>query len=183
MNPVLLATLRRHWQLVGGALIFLVLVVLHVLSFLPTAGRYQRVLKSADQGALIDPSRATPAVPPRLFALLAKNSLPGTLAAERGSSGQLTVSMLEDLTTLAAQAGLSVNLTEPGAVTPIDQAVELRAHLKLHGQYREFVDFVGLMSRAGRLDAIERFTIADPDGGLTIEVWVKRLVLKQPEDL
>lgn len=181
MNPILMATLRRHWQLAGGACVFLVLAVLHVLWFLPTAKRYQALLKAANQTDLMDPAQATPSVPPRLFALLEKNSLPGAQVTERGNSGQLTVAMLEDLTGLAAQAGLDVSLTEPGPVAPVGQAIELRAHLRLHGRYREFTDFVALLRRAGRLDALERFTLNASGDALAIEVWVKRLVLKQPE--
>ena len=178
MNPILDASLRRNWQLVGAVLIVAVLMVLHLLWFMPTARRYQRALKAVGGEQML--TRPLPGIPPRLYALINLNALPEGDAIERGNSGQLTVTMLGDLTSLASTAGLATSLTEPGPTTQLDRAVQLRAHLRLRGSYKAVAQFLDSMSAAGRLDSIERFTVTRAgDGGLLFEVWVTRVVLKQ----
>lgn len=177
MNPVLAASLRRNWQLVGAVLIVVLLMLLHALWFVPTAARYQRALKTMGGQVLAQP---VPDIPPRMFALIRGNALPEREAVERGNSGQLTVTMVGDLTALASASGLATSLTEPGPTTQLERAVQLRAHLRLRGSYRAVARFLDSMSAAGKLDSIERFAITrGPDNTLLFEVWVTRVVLKQ----
>ena len=178
MNPILTATLRRNWQVVGAVAIVLVLMLLHAVWFTPTAARYQRAMKTlGGQQGLAQP---VPDIPPRMFALIKSNALPEREAVDRGNSGQLTVTMIGDLTALASASGLTTSQTEPGATTQLDRAVQLRAHLKLRGPYRAVARFLDSMSAAGKLDSIERFTIGRArDGSLLFELWVTRVVLKQ----
>ncbi len=185
MNPVLLATIRRHWQLAGGVAICLVLLGLHAFWFLPTVRRYEAAQKALQPFSGVESpggGGSTVPLPPAVFSLVTLNSLPGREASEKGNSGQLTVTMLEDLTSLAQRAGSGVMLTEPGPVTTNKRTIELRAHLKLRGGYPEFVRFLDGIERSGKLDAIERFTLTRAGDEPMIELWMKRLVLQRPAE-
>jgi DNA-binding transcriptional regulator of glucitol operon len=181
INPILGATLRRHWPLIGAIVIFLVFTVTDQLMFGPAVRRYQRAVKQAsDLGMPID-VRSTPAVlPPRLFALLSDNALPEAEAQQRGNSGELAAQLLEDLTDTMSRRQIQVIATEPGTVSQQKGSVQVRAHMRLRCRYVQFVSLLEDLSRNNKLYAIDRFQMtADESGSQLLEIWVSRYVLKQ----
>ena len=181
MNPLWIATLRRHWPLAGAIGLFLVFTLIHTSLFQPAAHRYQKALKRArEMGLVLDASQSPAMIPPRLFALVADNALPSAEAQERGGSGMLTAELLEDFSHLLAAQGLEVIVTEPGPVTQQDRAAQVRAYLKVKGRYGQFVAMIDSLARNRKLMAIDRFNLSNRGPGQeTIELWVSRYVLKQ----
>jgi len=181
MNPILTASLRRQWRLLGAIAVLAVLVVLHVLWFLPTAERYVRAAKTLGPSAVLDPVNASPLLPPRVFSFVSGNSLPQSVASERSTSGQLTVALIEELSALAGQNGLTITMSEPGAVTPTATMIDVRVHLRVRGGYRQMVAFLDAVQEDGHIYGVERYQIQGGDGDpLQLELWLTRLFLKQP---
>ena len=181
MNPVLRATLRRHWQLIGAIAAFAVFLYVHFIFFKPTAARYRAAVQSAGGLETVFESAATQtSLPPRVYALAAQNTLDAQDAQDRGSSGELGVILIENLSRVASRAGLSVVASDPGPVTQEPLTVEIRAHLKLRGSYAQIVGFFDELSRDSSLNLVERFQIS-PAGETAdlLEVWIARLYLKQ----
>lgn len=180
MNPILAATLRRHWPLVGAAIVFLGFTAVDQIWFRPEARRFQVAVRdAAEVGMAIDPEKSPPILPPRLFALLADNAMPAAEAQEQGNSGALTAQLMGDLTSLMGRHGIEVIVTEPGPVTQQPQSVEVRAHLKLRCRYPDFVAMLDEIARGDHLIAMERFSLAPLGGGMmSAEVWMTRYVLK-----
>jgi hypothetical protein len=181
MNPLWTATLRNYWPLVGAFAVFIVLNVSEQVWFRPTARRYETVVKSATAlGMPVDFKHATPVLPPRLFALLTDNSLPAAEAQEQGNSGGLTAQLLEQMSDLTSRHGMRVIVTEPGPVSLQERAITVRAHLRLRCHYDDFLSLLSDLSLSQRLISIDRFSLSpDPDGGLMLELWVSRYVIKQ----
>jgi len=183
MNPLLIAQIRRHWQLVGAVLVFAVFLVMHLAVFQPVAARYQRTLRLARVlGLALDPAQSPHMIPPRVLALLSVNSLPAAVAQEQGSSGALTASLLEAITQLINQHGMRVIATEPGTTAAQPRAVLVRAHLRVECSYGEFVSFLDGLDRSGTLIALDRFSLSGgASGRYVLDLWVTRYILKQTE--
>ena len=181
MNPVLLATLRRYWQLIGAVAAFFIFLFVHLVFFKPTAARYRAAIQSAGGLETVFESGPAPtALPPRVYALATQNTLDAQDAQDRGSSGALGVILIEDLSRTASRAGLNVAASDPGPVSQEPLTVEVRAHLKLRGSYAQIVGFFDELSRGQSLNLVERFQIS-PSGETSdlLEVWIARLYLKQ----
>lgn len=181
MNPLLIGILRRHWQFLGAIAVFAIFTVVHLVFFRPAAQRYRTALQGAGGlNAVLESQTPPPMLPPRLFALMAQNSLAPQDAADRGGSGALGVLLLEDLGRVAARSGMSVMTTEPGAVSQDALTTQVRAHLRLRGNYNSAVGFFGQLASSEALTIIERFQISPAEnGGVILEVWLSRLYLKQ----
>ena len=180
MNPLLTATLRRHWPLLGAVAMLAVLTAAHQIWFRPTVRRYEVALERAnDLGLSLDPDRTPAVLPPRLFALLADNSLPPQVAEEQGSSGTLTAKLLEDLTLRASQHGIRVVSTEPGPMNQQTDGVQVRAHLELRCTYAKFLELLQDLSKQPRLCSVDRFSLTSPGGEMALDLWVSRYVIKQ----
>jgi len=181
MNPILLATLRRNWPLVGAVGLFVVFTITHQFLFEPAARRYQAAVKRAsDLGMAVDPTQAQAMMPPRVFALVADNALPSPEAIELGNSGVLTARLLEDLSRTVGEHGLEVLVTQPGSVTQQTRSVMVRAYVKLRGRYGQVVSLFDALAKSGRLVSIDRFSMSpDGTGHMDVDLWVTRLVLKQ----
>jgi hypothetical protein len=181
VNPILAASLRRHWQLFGAVAAFLIFSAIHLTVFRPAAARYRAALHVASG---VDPepqSGAAPAMlPPRVFGLIAANSLPPQEAVDRGSSGALGVILLEDLDHVASRSGLTTMDSEPGPVTQEPLVAQIRAHLRLRGSYDAVAGFFSELARSDALTIVERFRITPAgDGRDILEVWLSRVYLKQ----
>lgn len=183
VNPFLEAGLRRNWQLLGAALVLFVLLVLHMLVFVPTERRYSRAIRDlGGADAALDPWLGPAPLPPRVHALVAENAMADAELARRTASGQLAVMMLEDLSAMASRAGLKVTLSEPGPITPQPTRVEARVHLRVRGDYRQLVTFIAAMEASGRLYDLERYEVSGPGPGeLQMDLWIARLFLKHEE--
>ena len=181
INPILSATLRRHWPLVGAIVIFMVLIVADQIAFQPAARHYRQVFKQAtDLGMVLDPNNMPAILPPRLFAVLSENSLTTADAVEKGGSGTLTAALLEDLTTLIGRHGMQAIVTEPGPVTQQAQSVLVRAHAKLSCRYEQFVALLNDVAHGSTLISVDRFTLTtDTSGTETLDLWVSRYILKR----
>ena len=88
ISPILAATLRRHWPLIGAVVIFLIFTVSDQILFTPAVRRYERAIKQASElGMPIDPANTPAVLPPRLFALLSDNALPAAQACGEQATG------------------------------------------------------------------------------------------------
>lgn len=180
MNPILVATLRRNWPVVGTVLVFLVFTIAHQIFFQPALARYKKAVKDATRlGLSLDPNAQQVLMPPRVFALVSENALPSKQALDEGNSGVLTAHLLEEFTKLAGSHGMEVLMTEPGAVTQQPNSVTVRAYLKMRGRYDEFVSLLDELARGRKLVGVDRFLMVPAGNELVIDVWVSRYVLKQ----
>jgi hypothetical protein len=181
MNPVLLATLRRNWRLVGAIAAFVIFTFIHFAFFRPAAARYRAALvRAGGLEAVLDPNGGRPPLPPRVFSLITDNSLLPQDAQERGGSGALGVILIESLGRIASRSGLTVVSSEPQPVTQEPLTTQVRAHLHMRGRYREIVGFFGALSESPELLLVERFLITPGDGeNDDLEVWISRLYMKQ----
>jgi Type II secretion system (T2SS), protein M subtype b len=181
MNAVLMAQLRRNWPVAGAVVVFLLFLVIHLTSFRPAVARYQKAIKEAgDLGMPLDPNYSPRLIPPRVFALLAENSLPAGIAEQRGASGELTSQLLDDISHIASKHGVEVTATEPGATVHQPKAVQVRAHLRANCSFAQFVGFVDDLSQGNSLVAIDRFSLANgPGSRRMLDLWVTRYILKQ----
>jgi hypothetical protein len=177
--------LRSTWPLVAAAVLCVLFLVFHFAVFRPLAARYQGALdRAAALGLMVDPSHPATQLPisPRLFALLADNSLPAAEADRRSQSGSLAAEMVQTLSTAAARRGLETVVAEPGLLTQQPGSIEVRAHLSLRGSYSSFVGLLDDLARGGRLWTVERFIIRPSTGASeNIEVWMGCCVLKHTE--
>lgn len=182
MNPVLLATLRRHWQLLSAIAAFVIFSAIHLAIFRPAAARYRAALDAAGGiDAAFEPGAAPAMLPPRVFALITANSLAPQDAVDRGGSGALGVILLEELGRVASRSGLTMLESEPGPVTQEPLVAQIRAHLRLRGRYDEVADFFSQLSRSDALTVVEHFHVTPAgDGSEILEIWLARVYLKQP---
>lgn len=181
MNPILSAALRRHARPLAALAVMLVLAAVHGAFFAPLAARHERVLRAAGGAAdALDPGAGTPLLPPRVYAAVQENRIAAAEALALGNSGQLQVATLEELTAFADRAGLRVTLAEPGPVTQLPTAVEVRVKLRARGGYAEVLAFLDLALASGRLYALERYTLQEAGARqLQIELYAVSLRLKE----
>lgn len=182
MSPLVAAWLRRHWPLTGAIAVLVLFTVVHLAFFEPAAARYRTTLRLAtEMGMPLEPEQTPPVLPPRVFALLSDNALPGATVLERANSGTLVSELLEDVTRIGGRHDLQVVLTEPGTATQLPGSTQVRAHLHLRGNFAGFVAFLDELAAGGRLFAVDRFTISSQETGHELfEIWISRLILKQP---
>ena len=180
MNALSEAWLRRNWPGFVALLVLALFSLVHQMWFQPTAVRYARALKDATElGMPLDPNDMPRIMPSRLFASIADNSLPDARAQDAANSGQLTAEFLGELSQRITRRGLTVTDTEPGPTTNAERSIQLHAHARLRGHYPEFVMLLDDLARDSRLYAIDRFSMTpDASGGVSIELWASRLVLK-----
>jgi hypothetical protein len=181
ISPLLEATLRRQWPAVGAALVFVIFTLANLVWVRPLEQRYHRLVEQAARlGMAVDPETTPRTMSPALMALLAGNSMEAGTAEAQANSGQLTAALLADLTRLAARNGMEVLAADQGPVTQQPAAIQVRAHLKVRGQYRGLLGWLRDLAGGGRLDGLERFAAGPLAGGRqTFDFWVSRLVLKQ----
>ncbi len=180
-NPILAATLRRNWPLVGAVGFFALFMLVHQLAFQPAAKRYQKAVQQAsDLGLPLDLSRAPALVPPRVLAMVVDNALSPAEAQRQGASGQLTAQLLEGVTRTVDDQGLDVLATQPGAVIQQPKYVQVRAYVKARGRYSQVVALMNALATGRQLIGVDRFALLPEDGGrVQLDLWVSRLILKQ----
>lgn len=180
MNRMLVASLRRHRAAAVALVLFAALLVVDQFWFDPTAARYARALKQATElGMPLDPNEVLSIMPPRLFALIADNSLPAAQAQDAANSGSLTAEFLGALTQRMSQRGITVVSTEPGPTTQDAHSIQVRAHVRMHGRYADIVMFLDDLAHDRLLFGVDRFSVMPETGsGVTVEMWASRLVLK-----
>lgn len=183
MNPILAATLRRHWPLVGALVVFVGFTLVDQFWFRPEARRFETAVeRAAEIGMAIDPDNSPPILPPRLFALLADNAMTAADAQDQGNSGALTAQLMGDLTSLMSRHGIEIIVTEPGTVTQQPQSIQVRAHLRLRCRYSSFVAMLDEIARGDQLIAVDRFSLSPlGTGAMSAEVWMTRYILKQTQ--
>ena len=183
LNPRWADTLRRHWPLAGALGIFVLFAAVDQVWFHPTTRRYERALgQSRAMGLALDPDSLPAMLPAGLLSLLASNSLTAAEAQEQGNSGALTARLLEDMAEVTSRRGILVLGTEPGAVTQQQGSVQVRAHLKLRCSYTQFVALLDDFAHGAKLISADRLSLdGRSGGGMTADLWVSRLILKQPK--
>lgn len=181
MDPIQVAWVRRHWQVVGAIAVLAGFSALHLLWFGPVLARYQRAQRDASAlGMALDPAELAPMLPPRLFALISDNSLPAGAVTEQSVSGALTADLLGDLNRRAGAHGIEVLMSEPGLVTQQAEYVLVGAHLRMRGPYGGFVALLDDLANSRRLLAVERFSLSPNDAGVAqIDLVVSRCVIKR----
>jgi len=183
MNSIQSARLRRSWPVFCALAVCAAFLLVHVLVYQPMVARYRHALDQAGNlGLMLDPAHPSGPTPvsPRVFSLLMDNSLTARDVDAKSQSGALAAEMVQTLSTLASQHGLEVIVAEPGLLTQQTGAVEVRAHLRLHGEYAGFVAMLDQLARSGRLWSIERFGISAPASGHhDFEVWFSSCLLKR----
>lgn len=180
MNPLVLAALRRQWPVVGAVLVFLIFTIANLAWVGPMQRRYKALTARATQlGMAVDPETTPRTMSPGLMTMFVRNSLDPASAQQQATSGQLTATLLEDMTRFASRNGLEVIAAEQGPVTQPGEAVQVRGHLRFYGEYRALVRLFSELTRGGRLYSVDRFAIARPSGSrTTIDLWVSRYILK-----
>lgn len=183
MNALTSARLRRQLPMFAAVATVAIFAAVHGFGFAPLAERYKRSLQTAATlGLMVDPQHPAAQMPlsPRLFRLIADNSLPASEATMRSQSGELTAAMLQALSGVASRHGLETVVAEPGLLTQQNGTLELRAHLRLRGHYTELVSMLDELTRSGKLYAIERFSIQPSEAGAEdIELWIAGCVVKR----
>lgn len=181
MDPLLLQRVRQHWPVLTAFAVLVLFLLVDSLVFHPLAQRYHRALRaSGTMGAVFGAGDASRALPPRVFSLLAENSMPPAEAEAQGQNGQLSAQLMQDLSQIAGRHGLELVVSEPGVTTPQQGSVQVRAHLKLRGRYASLVSFLDELARSGRLYRLERMSFSpDESGRHDIDLYMERLVLKR----
>jgi hypothetical protein len=181
IGPLLSAQLRRHWQVIGAALVFLVFTVAHQAVFRPSVRSYMAALKRAgDVGLAFEVESPAPMMSPRVLALLTDNALPISAAGMERESGALTAALLEDVGQITTKHGMQVLATEPGITAQETKAVQVRARLRIQCSYPQLVAFLDDLSRSNHLIAVDRFDLEPGSSGRhVLELWVTRYILKQ----
>ncbi len=181
MDPLLANRLRQHWPIFTAFAVMLVFLLVDSLLFHPLAERYHRALRNAGtMSSVLGAGTSTPALPPRVFTLLADNSLPAADADAQGQNGQLAAQLMQDLSQAAGRHGLELVVTEPGVLSQQPTGLQVRAHVRLRGRYASLVGFLDDLARSGRLYRIERMGFQPEEGGVhLVDVYVERLVLKR----
>lgn len=181
MDPLLANRLRQSWPVFAAFALLVGFLLVDSLVFHPLASRFHTGLRNAGAlGAAFAPDQTVPPLPPRVFALLAENSMPAAQAEAQGQNGQLAAHLMQDLSQVAGRHDLELVVTEPGVLTSQSGSLQVRAHLRLRGRYPSIVAFMDDLSRSGRLYRIERMSIVPGDNGRhDMELHVERLVLKR----
>ncbi len=181
MDPLLSTRLRQHWPIFTAFTVMILFLLVDSFVFHPLADRYHRALRSAGaMNSVLGAGATMPALPPRVFTLLADNSLPAAEADAQGQSGQLAAQLMQELSQAAGRHDLELVVTEPGVLTQQPTGLQVRAHLRLRGRYPSLVAFLDDLARSGRLYRIERLSFQPDEGGRhLVELFVERLVLKR----
>jgi hypothetical protein len=171
----------RFWPALAALLVLALLWLVHTLGFAPLAARYRAQLAAAGEvGASLDPRLAAPPLPPRVVDLLRTNSVAASEADRLSQSGSLATDLVRRVSERAAGRGIDVAGSEPGVATQTASTLEVRAHLKLHCRYAQFVELLGDLAGEHALYHLERMTITPQANGLTeTELWVARVLLKR----
>ena len=181
MSPLTIRSLlRSHWPVLGALLILVVFLLVNQLWFAPTAKRYEAALKRATAAGMpLDPNQLPRIVPPRIFALVADNTLPASDAQDAANSGTLTAQFIGELTEVMSRRGLRVTTTEPGPLTQDGRVIQVRAHVRAKGRFTDFVNVLDDLARDKRLYGVDRFTV-NPEtmAEINVELWMSRLILK-----
>ena len=182
-TPEVLApsALRRYWPALAAVVVLTLLWSVHTFGFRPLAERYQQQLADAgDIGASLDPRLAAAPLPPRVTDLLRHNSVAGEDADRLSQSGFLATDLVRRLSETAVECGIDVAASEPGTATQTPTTLEVRAHLRLHCRYAQFVELLDDLASERSLYRIERMSLLPlPDNRVDIELWVARVLLKR----
>src|SRR5207302_8158911 len=136
IGPGAAGALRRHWPLVAALLVFLLFTLANLAWVRPLERRYRGLVARATQlGMEVDPERTPRALSPGLVALFMGNAMEAGAAQQQATSGQLTTTLLEDMTRAASRNGLEAVVAEQGSTAQPLDAVQLRGHLRLRGRY------------------------------------------------
>ena len=172
---------RRRWPLFAATGIFVIFILTHVVVYQLAVRRLQAALKSAEAvGLAYGPSHTIRLVPPRVYQVLSKNSLPAEVVEQRLNSGTLASDLVADITRLAAKHGMELTLIEPGAVSVQSSSAKIGAHLHMVCSYPELIAFLDDLARSQEMLAVDRLKLNSRESGQRdLELWVSRLVLKQ----
>lgn len=179
--PGTLSPLRRFWPALVSLLVLTLFALVHSFGFRPLAERYQRQLADAgDIGASLDPRLAAAPLPPRVTDLLRRNSVAAADADRLSQSGFLATDLVRRLSETAVECGIDVAASEPGVATQTPSTLEVRAHLRLHCRYDQFVELLDDLAEEHSLYRVERLSLL-PAGinQLDAEIWVARVLLKR----
>lgn len=173
--------LRRFWPALASLLVLAALWAVHTLGFQPLAARYQRQLADAgDIGASLDPRLAAAPLPPRVTDLLRRNSVASEDAERLSQSGFLATDLVRRLSETAVACGIDVAASEPGTATQTPTTLEVRAHVRLHCRYAQFVGLLDALAAERSLYRIERLSALPlPNGVIDVDLWVARVLLKR----
>jgi hypothetical protein len=179
--PVSPSPLRRFWPALVSLLVLAVLWTVHTLGFQPLAVRYQHQLADGgDIGASLDPRLAAAPLPPRVTDLLRRNSVASEDADRLSQSGFLATDLVRRLSETAVQCGIDVAASEPGTATQTPTTLEVRAHLRLHCRYAQFVELFDDLAEEHSLYRVERLSVLPlPNGRIDVDLWVARVLLKR----
>jgi hypothetical protein len=175
------ALLRRYWPAFAALVVLALLWSMHTLVFQPLAQRYQRQLADAgDVGASLDPRLAAAPLPPRVTDLLRRNSVATEDADRLSQSGFLATDLVRRLSDTAVECGIDVAASEPGVATQTPSTLEVRAHLRLHCRYEQFVELLDDIADERSLYRVERLSLLPlPGNRVDVEIWVARVLLKR----
>lgn len=179
--PLFLERFRSRWQPALAFTIAVVFMLVHITVFLPLKRRLTVAQSKAHSlGVAFDPDSPPDMMPPRVVALVAGNTLTPDQAQARGSSGALTADLFDAVTTAANQSGVSILATEPGVVVPLENSVQVKAHVSATCTYNQFLHMLDALARGDQLIAVERFSLVQTGGSrLQLELWLSRLILKR----
>ena len=173
--------LRRFWASVLALIVGAVLWSVHTLDFGPLAARYRTQLTQAGEiGASLDPRLAAAPLPPRVAHLFQVNSVGATEAERLSQSGSLATDLVRRVSETAVAAGINVAASQPGSASQTATSIEVRAQLRLQGQYDQVVRLLDALSREGALYRIEVLSLAPlPRGGVEADLRIARMLLKR----
>jgi hypothetical protein len=181
VSAATVSQLRRFWPALVSLLVLALLWCVQTLGFAPLAARYHGQLAAAGEvGASFDPRLAVPPLPPRTLELLRHNSVAAADADRLSQSGFLATDLVRRVSETAVGCGIDVAGSEPGTATQTLATLEVRAHLRLHCRYAQFVELLDDLADERALYHIERIAITPQANGMTeVELWVARVVLKR----
>ena len=172
---------RRFLPALASVLILAIVLLVHTLVFEPLAARYHRQLaQSGEIAASLDPSLAASPIPMPVQDLLMDNSVEASDAARLAESGELATDLVKRIADASDRAGLEVAESTPGTVSQTAGTLEVRAHVRLRGDYAEVITLLDTLARDGSLYRLDRFNLASGEHGrLESELWVARLIVKR----
>lgn len=155
--------------------------VFHTTQFSPLAARYRTLLREAgEMGATLDPRLAVAPLPPRVTDLFRENSLPVADADRLAQSGFLATDLVRSVSEGAAECGITVAASQPGAATQTATSIEVHAHLDLQGRYEQIVSLLDELAHEGELLRVDELLISPlPGGRVRAELEVTRMLLKR----
>jgi len=147
----------------------------------PARARLQNAIAGAKTlGLSLDPSQQPIVAPNSVQEFVQANSLSEADAGTAIQSGLLTAGLIEEITTLAGECGLTITGTEPGLAAQQSGGVIVRANVRARGTYPELLRYLDLITSGPHLLTVDRFEAKTTSGSeLGIEVSVTRHVLKR----